>query len=132
MPTKNKIPLKQPSLDSREIVSGHAERRKKAIERPIILAPSRNSEPFKLTPDRHKQWRPALKAPGIPCRSPYNCGRTYATICSMSNMNPAFIAQQPGRSVQMLLSTYARWLKPERLQIGIESVSGNHVQPATH
>lgn len=28
----------------------------------------------------------------------------------MSGMNPAFIAQQLGHSVQMLLSTYARWL----------------------
>jgi integrase len=30
----------------------------------------------------------------------------------MSGMNPAFIAQQLGRSVQMLLFTYARWLNP--------------------
>lgn len=28
----------------------------------------------------------------------------------MSGMNPAFIAQQLGHSVQMLLSTYARWI----------------------
>ena len=28
----------------------------------------------------------------------------------MSGLNPAFIAQQLGHSVQMLLSTYARWL----------------------
>jgi integrase len=28
----------------------------------------------------------------------------------MSGMNPAFIAQQLGHSVQMLLTTYARWL----------------------
>ncbi|VXC37587.1 hypothetical protein PSEUDO8Z_100276 [Pseudomonas sp. 8Z] len=28
----------------------------------------------------------------------------------MSGLNPAFIAQQLGHSVQMLLSTYARWI----------------------
>ena len=28
----------------------------------------------------------------------------------MSGLNPAFIAQQLGHSVQMLPSTYARWL----------------------
>ncbi|RON80884.1 integrase [Pseudomonas fluorescens] len=45
----------------------------------------------------------------------------------MSNMNPAFIAQQLGHSVQMLLTTYARWLNSssdwgelEKLQIGIK------------
>lgn len=35
---------------------------------------------------------------------------TYATMCLMAGMNPAFIANQLGHSVQMLLSTYARWL----------------------
>lgn len=61
---------------------------------------------------------------------PYNCRHTYATICLMSGLNPAFIAQQLGHSVQMLLSTYARWLNSssdwselEKLKIGIKSVS---------
>ncbi|WP_448681067.1 integrase [Pseudomonas nicosulfuronedens] len=46
-------------------------------------------------------------------------------------MNPAFIAQQLGNTVQMLLSTYARWIKIRlrleriaKLEIGIKSVSG--------
>jgi integrase len=84
-------------------------------------------------PVRHapciRRWQaPAL---AMPYRPPYNCRHTYATICSMSNMNPAFIAQQLGHSVQMLLTTYARWLNSssdwaelEKLQIGIKSVSG--------
>lgn len=53
---------------------------------------------------------PAHEALKIRYRPPYNCRHTYATICVMSGMNPAFIAQQLGHSVQMLLSTYARWL----------------------
>lgn len=43
----------------------------------------------------------------------------------MSGMNPAFIAGQLGHSVQMLLSTYARWISSQsdwneiaKLQIG--------------
>ena len=50
----------------------------------------------------------------------------------MAGMNPAFIAQQLGHSVQMLLSTYARWLnsttdwqelnKLENSQIGTKLV----------
>lgn len=35
---------------------------------------------------------------------------TDATTCFMAGMNPAFIANQLGHSVQMLLSTYAKWL----------------------
>ena len=68
---------------------------------------------------------------GIRRRPPYNCRHTYATIRLMSGLNPAFIAQQLGHSVQMLLSTYARWLNSssdwselEKLKIGIKSVSG--------
>lgn len=39
-----------------------------------------------------------------------NGRHTYATMCLMAGMNPAFIANQLGHSVQMLLSIYARWL----------------------
>ncbi|KGU86869.1 hypothetical protein N005_01840 [Pseudomonas mediterranea CFBP 5447] len=42
----------------------------------------------------------------------YNCRHTYATMWLMAGMNPAFIATQLGLSVQMLLSTYARWINP--------------------
>lgn len=54
----------------------------------------------------------------------------------MSGLNPAFISQPLGHSVQMLLSTYARWINSssdwselEKLQIGIKSVSA--AMPAT-
>ncbi|MGU9816072.1 tyrosine-type recombinase/integrase [Pseudomonas sp. LF135] len=107
----------------------YAERRKKGkgkvLETPFIFPPSKNSEYVKQTSDLHKQWIPTLKALNIRRRPPYNCRHTYATICIMSGMNPAFISQQLGHSVQMLLSTYARWINSssdwsemEKLQIG--------------
>jgi integrase len=43
-------------------------------------------------------------------RHQYDCRYTYATLCLMANMNTAFIANQLGHSVQMLLSTYAKWI----------------------
>ncbi|MGV2833241.1 hypothetical protein ACNPOQ_05715, partial [Pseudomonas shirazensis] len=86
--------------------------------------------------DLHKQWVPVLNEMGIRRRPPYNCRHTYATICLMSGVNPAFIAQQLGHSVQMLLSTYARWLNSssdwselEKLKIGIKSVSAEKPAP---
>jgi len=54
----------------------------------------------------------------------------------MSGLNPAFITQQLGHSVRMLLSTYARWLNSssdwselEKLKIGIKSVSAEKPAP---
>ncbi|MDH4566133.1 DUF3596 domain-containing protein [Pseudomonas sp. BN414] len=52
----------------------------------------------------------ALRALGIRIRRQYDTRHTYATMCLMAGMNPAFIANQLGHSVQMLLSTYAKWL----------------------
>lgn len=92
----------------------YAERRKhgqgKIKTTPYVFPPSKNQEYVKETSNVHHQWRPALNELGIRYRPPYNCRHTYATICLMSGINPAFIAQQLGHSVQMLLSTYARWL----------------------
>lgn len=51
-----------------------------------------------------------MKELRIRYRPSYNCRHTYATIAAMSGLNPAFIAQQLGHSVQLLLSTYARWI----------------------
>ncbi|MGA4634557.1 tyrosine-type recombinase/integrase [Pseudomonas solani] len=53
---------------------------------------------------------PALAALGIRRRRQYDCRHTYATMCIMSGMNVAFIANQLGHSVQMLLTTYAKWI----------------------
>lgn len=47
---------------------------------------------------------------GIRQRRMYDTRHTYATMCLMSGMNPAFIAAQLGHSVQVLLSTYAKWI----------------------
>ncbi|WP_256203131.1 site-specific integrase [Pseudomonas sp. ML96] len=52
----------------------------------------------------------ACRALGLRERRQYDTRHTYATMCLMAGMNPAFIANQLGHSVQMLLSTYAKWL----------------------
>ena len=52
----------------------------------------------------------AVLALNIRARRQYNCRHTYATMCPMTGMNLGFIANQLGHSVQMLLSTYARWM----------------------
>lgn len=131
--------LNERALHALDYAQRYADRREKGSgalkEFPYVFPPSKMSEHIKQTSDLHKQWRPALDELGIRYRPPYNCRHTYATICLMSNMNPAFIAQQLGHSVQMLLSTYARWLNSssdwtelEKLQIGIKLVSAQKGQ----
>lgn len=127
--------LNERALHALEFARQYAERRKlgkgQFTESPYIFPPGKNGEYVKQTSDVHHQWRPALKALGVRYRPPYNCRHTYATICLMSGLNPAFIAQQLGHSVQMLLSTYARWINSasdwqelEKLQIGPKLVPG--------
>ena len=67
---------------------------------------------------------------------PYNWHHTYATIRLMSGINPAYISQQLGHIVPMLLFTFARRInsssncsKLEKLNIGIKSVSANPKLP---
>jgi integrase len=55
----------------------------------------------------------ALKTLGIRHRRTYNTRHTYATQCLMAGMTPAFVANQLGHSVIVLLSTYAKWLHGE-------------------
>ncbi|MEE3504889.1 tyrosine-type recombinase/integrase [Pseudomonas sp. 10C3] len=57
-----------------------------------------------------KYFMAALSRLSIRRRRQYDCRHTYATMCLMANMNTAFIANQLGHSVQMLLSTYAKWI----------------------
>jgi len=57
-----------------------------------------------------RYWLTALRKLGMRHRRMYDTRHTYATMCLMSGMNPAFIAAQLGHSVQVLLSTYAKWI----------------------
>lgn len=57
-----------------------------------------------------RYWLSAMRKLGVRHRRMYDTRHTYATMCLMSGMNPAFIAAQLGHSVQVLLSTYAKWI----------------------
>lgn len=77
---------------------------------PYVFPPSRNFEYIQQASVTDAHFRKALTALNIRPRRQYNCRHTYATICLMAGMMPAFIANQLGNTVQVLLSTYARWL----------------------
>lgn len=75
-----------------------------------VFAPSgtgEKSEMFVRSETSQKRyWEAALRQLGIRRRRRYDTHHTYATMCLMAGMNPAFIAAQFGHSVQVPLSTY--------------------------
>ncbi|MNZ19120.1 putative prophage phiRv2 integrase [compost metagenome] len=77
----------------------------------FIFVPSEGKSPFIASDSTTKEYLlKALARLKIRRRRQYDTRHTYATMCIMAGMNPAFIANQLGHSVQMLLSTYAKWL----------------------
>lgn len=63
---------------------------------------------------RRSHWEPTLRALGIRYRRPYDSRHTYATMLLMSGARPAYCARQLGHSVEMFLSTYAKWIDGDR------------------
>lgn len=59
-------------------------------------------------------WKPALKALGLRYRRPYNTRHTYATMMLMAGLKPAYCAKQLGHSIEMFLTTYAKWMDGDR------------------
>ncbi|MNJ30809.1 hypothetical protein D3C77_254200 [compost metagenome] len=84
--------------------------RQKAPPSACVDLTIRNFECIQEASATSKNIRAAPEELNIRARQQYNCRHTYATMCLMAGMKPAFIANQLGRSVQMLLSTYARWI----------------------
>lgn len=64
----------------------------------------------------------ALEVLGIRRRRQYATRHTYATICLMAGMTPAFVAKQLGHSVQMLLDTYTRWIDSDSDLLELEKL----------
>ena len=75
-----------------------------------VFPPAKITEYITANSTTDRYFKTALRKLGLRDRPQYNTRHTYATMCLMAGMNPAFIATQLGHSVQMLLSTYARWI----------------------
>lgn len=60
--------------------------------------------------NRRQALQPGARGKGAQAQASVQLPAHICTMCLMSGMNPAFIAGQLGHSVQVLLSTYAKWL----------------------
>lgn len=94
----------------------HALERARAIKADIttktdfMFPPAQGGEWMKDPDGPTGYLKEAIGALGIRPRRLYDTRHTYATLCLMSGMNVAFIANQLGHTVEMLLSTYAEWI----------------------
>ncbi|WP_371924667.1 tyrosine-type recombinase/integrase [Pseudomonas sp. R5(2019)] len=95
---------------AKENAMRQAARKMQHAQSPYVFPPSKGAEFIQETSVLDKHFKQALAALSLRERPQYNCRHTYATLCLMAGMNTAFIASQLGHSVQMLLSTYARWI----------------------
>lgn len=95
---------------AREIAASRAKRNLAFPESRYVFPPAKIAEHITESSTTDRYFKTALRKLGIRDRPQYNARHTYATMCLMSGMNPAFISTQLGHSVQMLLSTYARWI----------------------
>jgi integrase len=65
----------------------------------------------------------AMKACGIRHRPAYNARHTYATMLLMDGVNPVFVADQLGHSLQMLIKRYAKWIHGDKNKIEIAKLN---------
>ncbi|XXF24816.1 tyrosine-type recombinase/integrase [Pseudomonas sp. D1-1] len=112
---ERQVMLNSRALHALQVAEHIAEQRAKQSRRkqpksPYVFPPTKNFEFIQQSSVTDKHFQAALTELEIRARRQYNCRHTYATMCLMAGMNPAFIATQLGHSVQMLLSTYARWI----------------------
>lgn len=76
-----------------------------AQQDPLIFQPNKGGLWIDEASVTIRHFKSALKALNIRDRRQYDTRHTYATMCLMPGMNPTFIANQLGHSVEMLLST---------------------------
>ena len=68
-------------------------------------------EAFKSTDDPLRTWwKPAMKVSGIRHRDARQTRHTFATVCLMAGIKPAWAARQMGHSVEMFYRVYSRWI----------------------
>ncbi len=55
-------------------------------------------------------WKPAMKLSGIRQRDGRQTRHTFATMCLMAGLTPAYVARQMGHTVEMFYRVYSRWI----------------------
>lgn len=96
---------------------------KQSRERQHVLICPETNEPFFNEKPPRLRLNDAMKACRIRHRPAYNARHTYATMLLMDGVNPVFVADQLGHSLQMLMKRYARWIHGDKNKIEIAKLN---------
>ncbi len=88
----------------------------------VMLCPKTKEPFFNEKPPRERLVE-AMKACSIRHRPAYNARHTYATMLLMDGVNPMFVADQLGHSLQMLIKRYTKWLHGDKNKQEIAKLS---------
>lgn len=88
----------------------------------VMICPETN-EPFYNEKPARMRLIEAMKSTRVRHRPAYNARHTYATMLLMSDVNPVFVANQLGHSLQMLIKRYGRWLHGDQNKLEISKLT---------
>ncbi len=88
----------------------------------VMICPE-TSQPFYNEKPARMRLIEAMKATRVRRRPAYNARHTYATMLLMSDVNPVFVANQLGHSLQMLIKRYGRWLHGDQNKIEVSKLN---------
>jgi len=88
----------------------------------IMICPQ-TSQPFYNEKPLRIRLVEAMKATRVRHRPAYNARHTYATMLLMADVNPVFVANQLGHSLQMLIKRYGRWIHGDQNKIEISKLN---------
>ena len=107
--TVRDVDLTEPALAALQVMKPYTYLKTKAegdiFEHPVEGKPWHDDRA-----QRDTFWKPSLRRAGVRLRRAYCTRHTFATVTLMAGIKPAYIAAQLGHSLQMLLSTYTRWM----------------------
>jgi integrase len=75
-----------------------------------ILFPASRGGPLALSPFRHRDWNPALRAAGLEHRSPYAMRHTFASFSIAAGVSLFELSRLMGTSPAMIDGTYGHML----------------------
>lgn len=88
----------------------------------VMICPE-TSRPFYNEKPARMRLIEAMKSTRVRHRPAYNARHTYATMLLMSDVNPVFVANQLGHSLQMLIKRYGRWLHGDQNKLEISKLA---------
>ncbi len=95
---------------------------KKEFKEYVLVCPETGEAFFNEKPPRLRLVV-AMQGCRIRHRPAYNARHTYATMLLMDGVNPVFVADQMGHSLQMLMRRYAKWMHGDKNKVEIAKLN---------